>query len=125
MNAAVMANSAYGKPVLGTRTHRENEYDLFARVTRRLSAADQDRATNFPAFATAIHDNRSLWTALAVDVASEGNALPKELRAQIFYLAEFTRKHSSKVLSDGADVAPLIFINSCIMKGLRREEGAA
>jgi flagellar protein FlaF len=44
--------------------------------------------------------------------------LPRALRAQIFYLAEFTRQHTSKVLRGDAEVTPLIDINTAIMQGL-------
>lgn len=121
MNAAVMARSAYGTPVRGTRTHRENEYELFARTTRKLREAHERKDTDFPALAAAVHENRALWMALAVDVADDENALPQGLRAQIFYLAQFTAQHSQKVLLDAADVQALVFVNSCIMKGLRHE----
>ena len=76
------------------------------------------------ALARAIHDNRSLWTALAADVAIETNPLPRPLRAQIFYLSEFTAQHSRKVLAGDASVDVLIDINTAVMRGLRGE-GAA
>jgi flagellar protein FlaF len=42
----------------------------------------------------------------------------------LFYLAEFTRLHSSKVISEDASIAPLIDINRSIMKGLFAQRGA-
>jgi len=41
------------------------------------------------------------------------------LRAQLVYLGEFTRAHTQKVLRGEADPAPLIDINSAIIRGLR------
>ena len=73
---------------------------------------------------TAIHENRRLWTILAGDVADDGNTLPEQLRAQIFYLAEFTGQHSAKVLSGKAGVEILIEINMAVMRGLRQQEAA-
>ena len=61
---------------------------------------------------------------MAVDVANKDNELPEALRAQIFYLAEFTQLHSRKVLRREATVAPLVEINSSVMRGLRMSEGA-
>lgn len=66
----------------------------------------------------ALYDNRRLWTALAIDVAGPDNALPKELRAQIFYLAEFVQTHTGKVLARKARLSPLLEINAAILRGL-------
>lgn len=121
MNTATLARTAYAAPVRGTRTPRENEYEILARITHRLRNAGAQAKTNFAALAQAIHENRSLWTALAVDVADHANALPPELKARILYLAEFTMRHSQKVLIDGAEVEPLVFINTTVMRGLRSE----
>jgi len=92
---------------------------LFSEITSRLNRQNQ----SFAKLAEAIHDNRRLWTTLAVDVADADNSLPKELRAQIFYLAEFTHQHSSKVLNGQASVAPLIEINMAILRGLNGNRG--
>ena len=62
---------------------------------------------------------------MATQVADAKNALPQGLRAQIFYLAEFTLQHSRKALSGGASVRPLIEINTAVMRGLRGEGQAA
>lgn len=120
MTAHSQALRAYGQASSSTRTPRGVEYEVFARVTHRLvAAARRDRKTHFPELARAVQDNRQLWTILAADVAGEGNALPPALRAQIFYLAEFTFAHSRKVLNDKAELRPLIEINTAIMRGLR------
>ena len=120
MTAHSQALRAYGQASTPTRTPRGVEYEVFARITRRLvAAARRDRRSGFPEIARAVQDNRQLWTILAADVAGEGNSLPKELRARIFYLAEFTFAHSRKVLNDKADLKPLIEVNTAIMRGLR------
>jgi flagellar protein FlaF len=79
---------------------------------------------HFPKLAEALHENRVLWTALASDVAGEANQLPAELRARIFYLAEFTLLHTSKVLAKQASAVPLLDINAAILRGLRQAEVA-
>jgi flagellar biosynthesis activator protein FlaF len=93
------------------------EYDLFARITRRLTTSSRD----FAALASAIHDNRTLWTTLAADVSDPGNGLPGPLRAQLFYLAEFTAVQSRKVLDGSGSVDVLVDINTAVMRGLRGE----
>jgi flagellar protein FlaF len=41
------------------------------------------------------------------------------MRARIVSLGEFTRLYSSKVLTEKASPAPLIEVNTAILKGLR------
>ncbi len=120
---------AYADPEAPTRSPRGIEYEAIARITARLRAATEvvrgkDDTGGFARLATALHDNRRLWTALAADVADPGNGLPQELRARIFWLAEFTGRHSGRVIAEGADPAPLIEINTAILRGLRGEAGS-
>ena len=82
-----------------------------------------DRGTlGFADMAAALHENRRLWILLATSVADPDNELPQALRAQIFYLAEFTMQHSQKVLEGKATADVLIEINTSMMRGLRQEE---
>ena len=118
-----MARTAYGNSA-PVRTDRSVEYDAFARITAALKGAVAKSRENFAALARALDDNRRLWTIIATDVADGGNALPKQLRAQIFYLAEFTLTHTSRVLRGDADADILIEINTMIMRGLRSQEVA-
>lgn len=121
MTAHTLARAAYGRPEAATRTPRAIEYDLLARVTHRLCTSMAPGAS-FASLAQALHENRILWNALAVDVAAEGNGLPADLRARLFYLAEFTEAHSRKVLAGGATAAALIEVNTAVMRGLRPVE---
>lgn len=120
-----MAKTAYTTNSAPIRTPRGTEYEAFARVTHRIkSAAEKGRAA-FPELVAALHANRQLWTMLAADVAEDGNGLPESLRARVFYLAEFTVLHSSKVLRGEAEAEVLIEINTAIMRGLRGTTEAA
>ncbi|MDE9450083.1 flagellar biosynthesis regulator FlaF [Aliiroseovarius sp. Z3] len=123
MNAVTLAKKAYSTSSRAPlRTSRGTEYDAFAKVTHQL---DRAQTTGFADLAAALHENRRLWTLLAADVADDGNALPNELRARIFFLSEFTADHSRKVLSEGEDVSVLVDINTAIMRGLRQTGGAS
>lgn len=119
MNSRMMAQQAYSNVRTTTRTTRGIEYELFGRITHRLRAAAEKGKSDFPALVEALHNNRQMWTMLAIDVANNENGLPKDLRARIFYLAEFTQDYSSKVLSQKISVAPLIEVNAAVMRGLR------
>jgi len=119
VNAINLAKTAYSNPAITTRTLRGVEYDLFARITARLSRAAALGKAGFPDLATAIYENRRLWITLALDVADPDNALPASLRARLFYLAQFTEQHSGKVLAGMASSEVLVDINTAIMRGLR------
>jgi len=121
VTASSLAHRAYGQSSTPIRTPRGTEYEVFARITHQLITAARTGTRDLRPLAKAIQDNRKLWTTLAADVAGDGNALPPELRAGIFYLAEFTQAHSRKVLRDGASVAPLVEVNAAIMRGLRNK----
>ena len=84
-----------------------------------LQAVDEADRAAFPQLARAVTDNQRLWGALAEDLMNDDNPLPVPLRAQLVSLAEFVRRHSLAVLGGRASVAPLIDINTAIMKGLR------
>ncbi len=119
MNAALDARNAYRATQSSTRSSKETEYDVLGKLTQRMIATTKQGKLGFAALADALHDNRRLWSTFAVDLANENNPLPKELKEQLFYLSEFTRQHTSKVLSGKANVAPLVEINTAIMRGLR------
>ncbi len=126
MNSLATAGDAYGRAQTAARTPRGIEYEVLARVTRRLKAAAARRTEDFPGFAHALGENLKLWTVLGLDVADKDNGLPAPLRAQIFYLFEFTDQHSRKLLS-GEDASPdiLVEINTSVMRGLRGDRGNA
>lgn len=121
MNTHAQARTGYASAAAPTRTDRGMEYALFARVTARMRAVDETDKTNYAALANAVWDNHRLWSALGDDLMHEDNALPASLRAQLISLAEFVRKHTLRVLNGKASTAPLIDINTSIMRGLRGE----
>lgn len=118
MNLVERAREGYGQSAPTIRSNRASEYDAIARISHRLRNAALHRKTNYPAFVTAIHDNRRLWSILAADVAQSENPLPAALRARVFWLAEFTEAESRRVLRDTGDVGVLIEINAAILQGL-------
>jgi len=124
-SAHTAARSAYARPDATSRTPRMIEYDLIGRVTQKLTATWAKRRTDFPAFAQALTENQRLWSTLAADVAEPGNGLPAPLRAQLFYLYQFTVEHSRTLLEDKTSIDVLVDINTAVMRGLRGEGGAS
>ncbi len=125
MNAIRQAQNAYGQTNHPIRTLRGREYDAVARITHRLKSAAAREPLDMKELASAILDNRNMWTLFATEVADVENPLPNDLRARIFYLAEFTSEHSRKVLVRTAGADALIEINTAVLRGLRDRSDAA
>jgi flagellar protein FlaF len=116
------AERAYSDNVAPIKSASQIEYDALARISRQMKITDQKKSTDYGAFVKALHDNRALWRLLAIDVAEPTNSLPQSLRAQIFYLAEFTDAHTTKILSGDETINPLTDINLAVMRGLSSNE---
>lgn len=117
MNNAEYARRAYAPAGSPTRTARDAEKHVLVQATAALRQAAK-RPDDFPKLAEAIQMNRMLWTRLAGDVAEADNGLPQELRARIFYLAEFTHHHSRLVLRGRATADALVEVNTAVIRGL-------
>ena len=118
MQNTALSQNPYGVSDPVIRSERSIEYQAFAKVTRTLAALDQDDAAGYPAVAEALHQNRLLWNILARDVLSDDNALPIELRANIFSISQFIIRHSKEVLAGSGDFSTLVDLNKTIMRGL-------
>jgi len=118
VNVIEQAQHAYSQNQVTISTDRAMEAQLIGRITSRLRAAHLPGRQNFPKLVAAVHENRRMWTTMAAEVADGENALPPQLRAQIFYLAEFTEHHSQKIIRGNADVSALIDVNTAVLRGL-------
>jgi flagellar biosynthesis activator protein FlaF len=118
MNAHSLASAAYGQANTAQKTPRAAEYDVIARITSRLRTAVETSPRNFAMLAEAMHENSRLWTEFAIDLAGTGNGLPQTLRVQLLQIAQFTLRHTDKVLSGQEDPAVLVDINLAILRGL-------
>ena len=117
-----LAQQTYGASIQSTADEKNVEYKAFAFVTQALSALDKSALDYFVKKQEALFNNLQLWRILAVEVADENNPLPADLRANLFYLSEFTRKHTAKIHSgETDDPGVLIDINKSVMRGLRAQ----
>ena len=121
MNGLSIAERGYLGSMETTRSERRSEYEVIARITRKLRDAARAQKTDYPGFVEALDLNRQLWQIFAIDVADDQNPLPQELRARIFYLAEFTETHTRKVLRDKVSIMPLLEVNMAVLRGLKPE----
>ncbi len=117
----VYAPATYTPQMTATRTPRAAEYEVIARVTKRLAAASRLAREDYPGLIAALAENELLWSTLAADVAGPGNGLPQSLRARLFYLFRFTTEHSRRVRNGSASAGVLVDINTAVLRGLRGE----
>ena len=125
MNIVEQARKGYAGSTLPIKSPRGTEYEAVSRVSHRLRQAALRRDKDFPAFVAALAENRRLWATFAVSVAQSDNLLPDDLRARLFWLAEFTEAESRRILRGGGDIAALIEVNAAMMRGLGVQENVA
>ena len=112
---------AYGQASAIVHSPREAEYEVIARVTRALCRARDGASSR--ARLEALYLNDRLWSALARDVALEGNGLPASLKAKLIYLFRFSLHQSDLIREGRGEIDVLIDINHAVLRGLRGEVG--
>ncbi len=108
--------AAYAKTNSVVRTAREQERDIIALVTQRLRAASSAKDDAI-LLARAVSDNTTVWYILVSDLASDGNQLPIELRAQIVSVGLAVIRECEKLNKTEVDLDFLISINQAIIEG--------
>ncbi|MEQ8587433.1 MAG: flagellar biosynthesis regulator FlaF [Thalassobaculaceae bacterium] len=127
---------AYNRTIKSTATPRDVEYRLLGQVTAALIKAQErmQEARNKPAVMAEVMDalnwNNQVWDTFVEDVGTEGNMLPRELRAAIVSLGIWVSRETGLVGSGDGDIDSLISVNKAIMRGLNpqraeQDEGAA
>lgn len=113
-----MSLQAYQQTAARAESPRQTEYRLFGQVTRALMDAAKCDPMDFAGRVDALDWNRRMWSALAIDCAAPGNALPPPTRAAIISLSLWVGRHTSLVIRGQEQIQDLIDINRMIMQGL-------
>jgi len=122
---------AYKRTIKQTAAPREMEYRLLAQVTAALTKAKDDMADsrsnpkNMASVVDALTWNNQVWDTFVEDVGSEGNMLPRELRAAIVSLGIWVSRETNSVLTGEGDIEALISVNRAIMRGLNPQSAGA
>ncbi len=118
-----MSYTAYKFSQHTTNDTRDVEYRLLAQVTARLLDLKDKRKNADLAgkrdMVDAILWNRDIWNALKVDLSSDGNQLPAQLRASLISIAIWVEKECMKIVDDKGDLEAIIEVNRNIMAGLK------
>ena len=117
-----MSLKAYQTTAARAENPRQTEYRLFGQVTRALMEAQQLDKSYIRERMDALDWNRRMWSMLGADCSLATNGLPEQLRANIISLSIWVNKHTSLVMRNKEDFAPLIDINRIIMQGLLPQE---
>ena len=113
-----MSLKAYQATAAHAEDPRQTEYRLFGQVTRALMEAEQLDKSFIRERMDALDWNRRMWSLLGADCSLATNGLPEQLRANIVSLSIWVNKHTSLVMRNKEDFAPLIDVNRIIMQGL-------
>ncbi len=113
-----MSLKAYQTVAQRTENPRDTEYRLFGQVTRALLDAEKLDRSQIRERMDALDWNRRMWSVLGADCSVDGNGLPDIVRANIISLSIWVNKHTSLVMRNQEEIAPLIEINRIIMQGL-------
>ena len=116
----MLQTNGYMAATRSTGMPRDIEYQMFCKVTGAINRASSTEPLDFPALADALNENLVLWRTLALDVIDADNGLPENLRAQLFYLFEFTQVQTAKILRGEAETSALVDVNTAIIRGLRQ-----
>ena len=119
MNSALAAAQRYSSLSEQTRHPKDLEYEVILEVTRELTAQSGGVATRFSDLVRALNKNERLWIEIGTQVADPDNALDPDLRARLFYMAEFVGHQTSKVLSGEAGIESLVEMNIAVLRGLK------
>ena len=115
---------AYNRAIKSTASPRDVEYRLLGQVTSALMKAQTriaeagSRPTAMAEVMDALNWNNQVWDTFVEDVGTEGNMLPRELRAAIVSLGIWVSRETGLVTSGEGDIAALISVNKAIMRGL-------
>lgn len=121
MNSASAAARQYTALGEHTRNAKDLEYEVFLGVTRELSQLNARHSSNFPKLAQVLNKNERLWIEIGTQVADPDNQLDAQLRARLFYLAEFVCLQTSKILNGEAGLSSLIETNVAVLRGLKEK----
>lgn len=110
--------NAYTKNQNVTDNPRDVEYRLLANVTGALVEAQNNPDNTKKRVESAIW-NRDVWAAFRVDLSSNRNALPDDLKASLVSLSLWIERETMAVMDGTGDINALIEINRNIMGGLK------
>jgi flagellar biosynthesis activator protein FlaF len=123
-----MSINAYRRTMRESETPRQIERRLLSSVTGRMegvaetydqASSNRERMTILSeGLRSALSENQAIWSALKMDLADPGNALPADLRATLLSIALFMERTTASVLGGAPGVGIMTEINNNIINAL-------
>jgi flagellar protein FlaF len=111
-----MSAARYAAAQNAAATPREIELRAFRYVNGLLTGA-----ADVPARVAALGKTSQLWSLLITDLASDGNALPDDLKARLISLGLWAQREAAARMVDEASLAPLIELHRDMIAGLEAQ----
>lgn len=119
-----MTIAAYQRTDKVAESPRLREARILMEISHRLvKEAEAGRVT--PGLATALQDNSRFWNAVIQDINSEGNTLPRELKAQLVSIGFWMTRAGMTAVRDLSQISAIVDINKSIATGLYNSVSAA
>jgi flagellar protein FlaF len=125
-----MSITAYKQTIRQSESPRAIERRILMSLTADLeaqagpydSAGEQDRMRLLAGgLRDSVAENQRFWQKMRMDLSTEGNLLPAQLRAQLISLAIWVEKQSGRVIAGAGGLQGLVTINNHIIAGLSGE----
>ena len=122
-----MSIAAYKRTIRESDSPRQIERRVLSRITGDLERFAQsfdksEKSERAQLLASGLEqvliENLKFWTIIKHDLATEGNALPPQLRAGLISLALFVERQTNNVIGGSAGVVAMAAINQSVIAGL-------
>ena len=122
-----MSIAAYKRTIRESDSPRQIERRVLSRITGDLERFAQsfdksEKSERAQLLASGLEqvliENLKFWTIIKHDLATEGNALPPQLRAGLISLALFVERQTNNVIGGSAGVGAMAAINQSVIAGL-------
>jgi flagellar protein FlaF len=122
-----MSIAAYKRTIRESDSPRQIERRVLSRITGDLERFAQsfdksEKSERAQLLASGLEqvliENLKFWTIVKHDLATEGNALPPQLRAGLISLALFVERQTNNVIGGSAGVGAMAAINQNVIAGL-------
>lgn len=105
---------------IATMDPRNLEIAIFKRITAALKSCKENQTTTVSELTQTVQKNSDIWIFFAKEVAHPDHPYPEKLRRTLMDMAQLSVSHGMRVLSEDADLTPLIEMNTIMIQGLER-----
>jgi flagellar protein FlaF len=105
-----------------TATPQDNEILIFTNTNAELAKA---RGADAKTRIAALFLNQRVWSAIVKDLSLETNQLPDDLKRNLTELGFWAMRYSTRAMTEGLSLDPLIEVNRNMIEGLAAQRANA